>query len=50
MDAGKLVPDDVIIGIVRERVAQPDCANGYILDGAAHDPAGGSAGGRRHPL
>ena len=33
MDAGNLVPDDVIIGIVRERVAQPDCANGYILDG-----------------
>ena len=33
MDAGKLVPDDVIIGIVRERVAQSDCANGYILDG-----------------
>ena len=33
MDAGKLVPDDVIIGIVRERVAQPDCAGGYILDG-----------------
>ena len=33
MDAGKLVPDDVIIGIVAERVAQSDCANGYILDG-----------------
>ncbi len=33
MDAGNLVPDDVIIGIVRERVAAPDCANGYILDG-----------------
>ena len=33
MDAGKLVPDDVIIGIVSERVAQPDCANGFILDG-----------------
>lgn len=33
MDQGKLVPDDVIIGIVRERVSQPDCANGYILDG-----------------
>lgn len=33
MDEGKLVPDDVIIGIVRERLAQPDCANGYILDG-----------------
>lgn len=33
MDAGKLVPDDVIIGIVSERVAEPDCANGFILDG-----------------
>lgn len=33
MDRGMLVPDEVIIGIVRERLAQPDCANGYILDG-----------------
>lgn len=33
MDKGMLVPDDVIIGIVRERLAQPDCASGYILDG-----------------
>ena len=33
MDAGKLVPDEVIIGIVAERLAQPDCENGYILDG-----------------
>ena len=33
MDEGKLVPDDVIIGIIEERLAQPDCANGYILDG-----------------
>lgn len=33
MDNGMLVPDDVIIGIVRERVAREDCANGYILDG-----------------
>ena len=33
MDEGKLVPDDVIIGIVADRVAQPDCAGGYILDG-----------------
>ena len=33
MDAGKLVPDQVIIGIVAERVAQADCAGGYILDG-----------------
>ena len=33
MDAGKLVPDEVVIGIVAERLAQSDCANGYILDG-----------------
>lgn len=33
MDKGMFVPDDVIIGIVKERLAQPDCANGYILDG-----------------
>lgn len=33
MDEGKLVPDEVIIGIITERVAEADCANGYILDG-----------------
>ena len=33
VEAGKLVPDEVIIGIIQERLAQPDCANGYILDG-----------------
>mgnify|MGYP005781007717 FL=1 len=33
MDAGALVPDDVIVGIVKERLAQPDCAGGFILDG-----------------
>ena len=33
IDAGALVPDEVIIGIVDERLAQPDCAGGYILDG-----------------
>ena len=33
MDEGKLVPDDVIIGIITERVAEEDCKNGYILDG-----------------
>ena len=33
IDAGKLVPDEVIIGIVHERLAQDDCKSGYILDG-----------------
>ena len=33
MEAGKLVPDAVIIGILQERLAEPDCAKGYILDG-----------------
>ena len=33
MDAGQLVPDEVIIGIITERLAETDCAGGYILDG-----------------
>ena len=33
MDAGQLVPDEVIIGIITERLAEDDCKNGYILDG-----------------
>lgn len=33
MDAGKLVPDEVTIGIVRERLSKADCAKGFILDG-----------------
>ena len=33
MDNGQLVPDEIIIGIVRERLAKSDCAKGYILDG-----------------
>lgn len=33
MDAGKLVPDEVIIGIIQERLAEDDCKNGFILDG-----------------
>ena len=33
MDAGDLVPDEVVIGMIKERLAEPDCANGCILDG-----------------
>ena len=33
VDAGKLVPDDVVIGIIRERLSEDDCKNGFILDG-----------------
>ena len=33
IDSGRLVPDEVVIGIIRERLAQPDCQNGFILDG-----------------
>jgi len=33
MDAGALVSDEIIIGLVKERIAQPDCANGFLFDG-----------------
>ena len=33
MDTGGLVSDDIIIGLVKERIAQPDCANGFLFDG-----------------
>jgi adenylate kinase len=33
MKSGGLVPDEVVIGIIAERITQPDCANGFILDG-----------------
>jgi adenylate kinase len=33
MDSGGLVGDDIIIGLVKERLAQPDCANGFLFDG-----------------
>jgi adenylate kinase len=33
MDSGGLVSDDIIIGLVKERIAEPDCANGFLFDG-----------------
>ncbi|MBR2906653.1 MAG: adenylate kinase [Clostridia bacterium] len=33
IDAGQLVPDDVVIGLIQERLASPECKNGFILDG-----------------
>jgi adenylate kinase len=33
MDSGALMPDDIIIGLVKERLTQPDCKNGYLFDG-----------------
>src|SRR5207244_12545097 len=33
MDAGQLVSDDIILGLVKERLREPDCAHGYLLDG-----------------
>lgn len=33
MDAGQLVPDQVVIGLAKDRIAEPDCAKGFMLDG-----------------
>jgi adenylate kinase len=33
MDAGKLVPDDVVVGIIADRIREPDCGKGFVLDG-----------------
>lgn len=39
MDKGELVPDEVVIGLVKERLSQDDCKNGYILDGFPRNTA-----------
>jgi len=39
MDEGRLVPDELILGIVAERTAQPDCNKGFILDGVPRTPS-----------
>ena len=46
MDQGKLVSDDIIIGLVKERLKQPDCQNGYLFDGFPRTIP--QAEGRRH--
>ena len=33
MDKGELVPDEIVIGLIKERIVEPDCEAGYILDG-----------------
>ena len=44
MDAGQLVPDELVINLLKERIAKRDCKSGFILDGfPRHHPAGGSA-------
>ncbi len=41
MDAGKLVTDELVIALVKERIAQEDCRNGFLLDGfPTHDSSG----------
>ena len=35
MDAGELVSDEIIMGLIRQRVAEPDCGKGYLLDGCS---------------
>lgn len=39
MDAGALVSDDIVLGMIRERLAEPDCKNGFVLDGFPRNEA-----------
>ena len=38
MESGALVSDDIILGLMEERLAQPDCKNGFLLDSAGRSP------------
>src|SRR6185312_11649518 len=44
MQAGELVPDETVNRLVEERIDQPDCVNGFILDGEPGQAIGGAAG------
>ena len=41
MDQGQLVPDAVVIGLVSDKLTEPGCANGFVLDGFPEDGAPG---------
>ena len=48
MDAGQLLPDDIMVGLVGERLAQPDAADGWLLDGFPRTPGQAEALARGH--
>ena len=50
MDAGKLVPDEIIIGIIQERLAEPDCRRLHPGRRTPYHRSGRSPGAPRHPL
>ena len=45
MERGELVPDELMVGLIRDRISQPDCANGFILDGFPRTEAQAKAQG-----